>query len=338
LLVSVDPVHAARLTTAELRAIVRAVPTAAGSDAALGELVARQPRGLNGLLRDLVLDERTDQALRLNAVAVLGRDTSQSSRQGLRAALAVTDEEVGQRVIERLGKVGTADDIDLLRGVRTGNRTTQRVLRTAKSFLSYRHRLGVYRIDEPKARLGVDADGGSSSPIRTTTPTSTMLDRMELVPPPIPGIAYVPTPIRRLVCGGGDYALVWNAELAGTGAATLADRQGIPAVLVEFNEETGVYAPAYYLVADPTGRGRARLAGLRGSGRVGLVGTAQVDDALLRFELNATDAPIEHPLTVSGSYDLASGAIRFDVAVVADRFSERQRRQRKQPRPVRPPS
>ena len=210
------------------------------------------------------------------------------------------------------------------------------MLRTAKSFLSYRHRLGTYRIDAPKHRIAADTD--AADPIRTTTPTSKMIDRIELVAPPVPGIALVPTPLRRLVCGGGEYALMWNSELGGAAAATLADRQGIPAVLVEFNNETGVYSPVYYLFADPSGHGRARLAGLRGSGRVGLVGNANIEADQLRFEINATETPIEHPLTVSGTYDLDSGTIRFQVVSVESRFSQPQQRLRKRPRLVQRPS
>ena len=324
------------MTTAQLRTLARATTSIAGSGDALIELVAREPRGLDRFLQELAVDDRIDQSLRLQAVTTLGRNTSPSSLQGLRAALTVDDPDVEQRAIERLGKVGTADDIELLRQRRSGNRTTQRVLRTAKSFLSYRHRLGTYRIDAPKNRIAAADD--AADPIRTTTPTSKMIDRIELATPPVPGINLVPTPLRRLVCGGGEYALMWNSEFGGAAAATLADQQGIPAVLVEFNNETGVYSPSYYLFADPTGHGRVRLAGLRGSGHVGLVGSATIDADQLRFEINATETPIEHPLTVSGSYDLDSAAVRFEVANVESRFSQTQQRRRKRPRLVRQPS
>jgi hypothetical protein len=321
-----------RLPTAELRAFVRSVPSRPGAAEALSEIVAREPRGLTRLLKDLALDERLDQPLRLGAVAALGRTTSPSSLDGLRAALGAGDDEVAQRAIERLGKVGTAADLELLVQVRTGNRTTQRVVRAAKTFLSYRHRLGRYRVDEPKHRISADA--GTAVPIRSTTPTAKMTDRIELVPPRVPGIALHPTPLRRLVCGVDEYALMINEHLAGAAAATVAELQGVPAVLVMFNSETGAFEPAYYLLTDPAGHGRFRLAGLRGSGRVGLSGTGEVADGRLHFEVNATETPLEHPLTVSGSYDLESGALRFEVAIVADRFSERQQRLRKQPRLV----
>jgi HEAT repeats len=322
-----------RMTTAELRAAVRGTPSPAGSAIALAELVAREPRGLNRLLVELALDARTDQALRLTAVAALGRNVNPSSLEGLRAALGAGDEEVERRAIERLGKVGTPADLELLRPLRTGNRTTQRVLRAAKSFLSYRHRLGRYRVDDPKNHIA--ADIRTAAPIRTTTPTAKMINRLELRPPPVPGIALQATPLRRLLCGRDEFSVFITDEFVGAAAATVAERQGVLAVVARYNNEIGADTPAYYLLADPTGRGRFRLVGMRGSGRIGLAGSGEVAGGQLRFEVNATETPLEHPLTIAGSYNLERGVVRFELAVVEARFSERQQRLRKQPSPVR---
>src|SRR5262245_6210121 len=91
-------------------------------------------------LKSMALDVRIDQSLRLAAVVALGERASPAALGGLRAAVVdAGDEVVTQRAIERLGKVGAAADIDVLRSVRTGNATTQRMLRTAKCFVSYRH-------------------------------------------------------------------------------------------------------------------------------------------------------------------------------------------------------
>jgi hypothetical protein len=334
LLVSADPSNIHRLSTADLRALVRAERSSKVGGAAVAELIARRPRGLTRLLTELALDDRADQGVRVNAVAGLGSSGARPSLEGLRAALLTNDESVERRAIERLGKIGTAEDLELLKSIRTGNRTTQRVLRSAKCFLSYRHRLGTYRVDELTAAA---ADVGVATPIRATTPTAKMLDRMELVAPSVPGISVAPTPVRRLVCGGGDFALMWSDEFTGAGAATIVERQGIPAVLLGFNYETGAYTPAYYFFTDPARGSRFRITGLRGSGRVGLVGRGELDDEELRFEVNATEAPIEHPLTVTGRYQLESGTVRFDDAVVEPRFSARQQRLRKQPRRERRP-
>jgi hypothetical protein len=161
-----------------------------------------------------------------------------------------------------------------------------------------------------------------------------MLDLLELGAPQVPGISLVSHPVRRLVCGGDEYALLWNDQLTGAAAATLAERQAIPAVLVAYNNEAGAYVPAYYFFADPAGHGRYRVVGVRGSGRTGLVGSGEVSAGQIGFELTATETPLEHPLTAAGSYNIDTGTVRFDVAVVERRFNERQQRLRIQPRPV----
>ena len=142
-------------------------------------------------LKSMTLDSRADQSSRLAALVTLAGRGSPAALDGLRAAVAeVEDEVVAQRAIERLGKVGVADDVDVLRAVRTGNATTQRMLRTAKCFLSYRHRLGTYRLDEPKQRLAAASE--EAGPITTGAATKKMTSRMELLPPPVLGLSAKP--------------------------------------------------------------------------------------------------------------------------------------------------
>lgn len=284
-------------------------------------------------LKSMALDSRIDQSLRLAAVVALGERASHAALDGLRAAIVdAGDEVVTQRAIERLGKVGVAADIDVLRSVRTGNATTQRMLRTAKCFVSYRHRLADYRLDEPKQRLA--AEEAKAAEIVTGAATKTMLSRMELVAPPVPGVDLIAEPAKRLDCGTNEFALMLNRQIVNSGLGSLAERQGLPAVIVRYNEETGAYDPAYYLLADPIRGGRFRIAGVRGSGKAGLFGTGVVEDTTIRFEVNATELPLDHPLTVTGSYDIATGAVRIEQAVIEPRFSQRQMQQRTQPRLV----
>jgi hypothetical protein len=105
-------------------------------------------------------------------------------------------------------------------------------------------------------------------------------------------------------------------------------------VIVRYNEETGAYDPSYYLFTDPVRGGRFRIAGIRGSGKPGLFGAGFVDNDSIRFEVNATEFPLDHPMTVSGTYGIATGAIRIEQAIIEPRFSARQVQQRKQPKLV----
>ncbi|MFC7450661.1 HEAT repeat domain-containing protein [Rhodococcus daqingensis] len=285
--------------------------------------------GNDALLR-LALDSGIDQAARLKAVVAMGARTSPSSLQGLRAVVATDDPAVQRRAIERLGKLGTPDDLELLRQVQTDNPITQQWLRTATAFVSYRHRLGTDRLDLPKIRVAAEAT--AAAPIRSGAPTEAMFNRMERLAPAVPGIRLAPQPIRRFECGSSELALMLNQNVIDDGAATLPERQAVLAVLLRYNIETGAYDPAYYFLTDPSGSGSFSVSGARSSGRVGVHGTGSVDGTVMRFEVNATESPDEHPLDVTGSFDLATGALDFEIARVEPRFSELQQQGRRQPR------
>ena len=299
------------------------------------DLLAGDPRRLDRTLTDLALDPGADRGMRTKAVTTLADRANATALDGLRSLLAVEDELVRQRAIERLGKVGAPQDIDRLRRIQAQSRTTLRVLRTANCFLSYRHRLGTYRLDRPKREL--PAESAEAVSLRAGAATTKMTNRMALVEPTVRGLSLVLPPARRLVCGLSELALMMNEAIASQGLTTLGERQGVPAVLVMYNEETGAYDPVYYLMTDPIRAGRFSISGVRGSGRVGLHGSGAVEGDSISFEVHATDTPLEHPLTIEGTCDLETAAIRFGVALVETGFSDHQQRRRKQPRAAEPP-
>jgi hypothetical protein len=53
-----------------------------------------------------------------------------------------------------------------------------------------------------------------------------------------------------------------------------------------------------------------------------------------RFEVNASEEPLDHPLTVTGTFDSENGRLRFEQAITDTRFSKRQQARRRQPRLV----
>jgi hypothetical protein len=324
-----DSKRPAAPTNRELLALVRAAPRTPGRVTALSELVERGPRGINSTLTELALDPELDQSVRVDAVSTLGREATASAINGLTAALDADDPVVVRRAIERLGKVGGIKELELLQGVRTGNVVTERVMRTAQCFLSYRHRLDTYRVDQPKQRL---AATGDAVELPNGAPTPTMRRRLELAGLPAPGFALGDEPVRRLECGWREFALMPDEAVLADGAASLTEQQAIPAVLTQYDIETGRFEPAYYFFTDPVGEDTFRVMGLRGSGRAALAGSGVVSDTSIEFEVNATEMPIDHPLTVRGTYDVASRAVRFDVALSDPRFSPVQQRLRRQPR------
>jgi hypothetical protein len=319
-------------STERLRELVRSAPRTPGRSEAFIELVAREPRGLNRTLSSLALDPKIDQAMRVKAVAALGRKAAASSLEALRTALSMDDEVVRFRAIERLGKVGAAEDLALIEKVRSDDRTTLRALHAARLFLSYRHRLAAYRFETLGRRLSAESPG--ATPIHISRPTKAMTNRLELVSPPVAGIELVVRPVARLECGRRELALMMNREVVDVGAATLAERQAIPAVLLSYNTETGTYDPDYYLMTDPVAGDEFRILGVRSSGRVGLQGTGTVGEDTIGFELNSTEEPLSHPMSLRGSYVPDRGLVRFDSALVDPQFGDSQQARRKQPRPA----
>ncbi len=320
-------------TDAELRRLIRADPRTPGRETALADLVERAPRGLTRTLTSVALDDALDTPIRLQAVGALaGRSglPTRSALEALRSLTSDTDVAVARRAIERLGKVGGADDLAALRAVRTSDRSTLRTVRAAQCFLSYRHRLGKYRVDQPKRRL---AAGASAEPLTAGAPTKRLRERFELRAAAVPGVDLMSTPARRVECGSTELALLLNREIVDDAqtVATLSRQQAVAGVITRYNIETGTDEPRYYLLTDPVRGARFGILGVSESGRVGLAGAGVVERDIVSFEVNATDQPLDHPLTVRGSYSPADGAVRFDVALSDAGFSDVQQSRRRQP-------
>jgi hypothetical protein len=318
------------LDPSELRALVRSAPRTPGRNEAFLELVAQDPPGLNRTLRTLALDGEVDQAMRLKAVSALGRAASPSSLSGLRDALAVEDEVVRRRAVARLGKIGTADDLEVLKAVRTGDAATHQMVRVAKCFVSYRHRLGEYRNDVPRRTYA--ATSSEAVPMRTGALTKTVREQLEVRGVNVPGVDLALDTALRVECPGNAYVLVVNRQFVGDGMGSLGERQAMPAVVVKENIETGAFDPAFYVTTDPAGHGRFHVFGVRSSGAVALYGTGAVEKDAVSFDVSATESPLVHPLRVEASFSIDSGRLRFETGLVEPQFAPGQQQLRRQPR------
>jgi hypothetical protein len=310
-------------STAELRQLVRAAPKTPGRADAITGLVEQRARGLNRLLTDLATDESVDQPMRLEAVTALGRESTPTALRGLRAAVEADDPTVRQRAIACLGKTGAAADVELLKAIRTGNPQTHRVLRAAKLMLSYRQGLGEYRLDVPTRVCGADEPGAVEIAVRRLSAAAA-----ERVAVSAPGIDRTREGAVRLRGGNDEHVLAVTSSVA----RRLTEQQALPAVLLSKNIETGRYEPGYYFVTDPAAEERFHIHGLRPGGRPALYGTGTIENGVVHFEVKAMETPLEPPLTVTGTYTVATGEVDFEVAIAEPRLSERQLRMRKTPR------
>ncbi len=330
-----DPNPSNRPSDAELARIIRTGSDPSTQGHALTALVDRAPRSLGRTLVSVTGNTSLDPGVRAMALGALTRRPTPSAIEAIRTAVEDDQPLVAQRAIERLGKVGTADDLDLLGRLPVGDRATERLVRSAKEFLSYRHRLGAFTLSVPRSSLA--ATSQEATTIETGAPSAGMRRTLELQPARVPGLDLEPMPIRRIACGHREFGLHLATAYRGPALASVVEQQGLPAVLTLRNPETGRFEAAYYLMTDPVRRGRCRIAGVRSSGRVAVIGTGRIEGEVFHFEFNATELPIDHPLTITGSVDLTGERIRIDRATVEPRFSPRQQQRRRQPRAVTAP-
>lgn len=315
-------------TAAELRRLVRQGPKTPGRQMAISQLVERKPRDLSRFLTQLAVDEELDEPMRLEAVSALGRVATPTAIDGLREALSVDSQTVRRRAVRQIGAVGSPDDLSLLKAIRTGDPVAQRTLRTAKLLLSYRHRLGEYRLDVPTRLFG--ADDGQAVDIVTRRLTSAAVEKLS---PRVeaPGVNLAWESAHSLECGNNEYLFAVTSGHTGRSAEALIERQGLPAVLLSLNDETGRYSPTYYFATDPASENRFHIHGLRSTGRQPLYGTGKIKEGVVEFKVRATETAIEPPLTVKGTYNMESGVVDFEVAMADPRLAARQQRLRKAP-------
>jgi hypothetical protein len=314
----------------ELRELIRSGPQTPGRDDAFLELVNQEPPNLTQTLRSLVTDPEIDRSMRLNAVTALGRTPLPGSLDGLRDALDVDDQVVVQRAVERLGKVGGPHELDALRGVRTGNATTHRALRASKCFLSYRHGLGTYRFDLPRA---VVEAGDDAVALRTGGLIKALREHIDRHGVNVPMMAWDADDAWRIECPDVPTVVLLNRAMTGADMRSVSERQALVGVVAQPNPETAVFEPAFYLVTDPAGRGAFHLFGVRESGVVALYGRGMVDDDI-QVEVGATETPHVHPVDIRAVYHPDRSTLRFDAARIAPRLSARQLARRQHPRPA----
>lgn len=315
-------------TAAELRRLVRRDPKTAGRNEAISQLVELKPRDLSRFLTEVAVDEELDEPMRLEAVSALGRVATPTAIDGLREAIGVDSQTVRRRAIKQLGAVGSPDDLPSLKAIRTGDPVVQRTLRTSKLLLSYRHRLGEYRLDVPSRLFGADDGRAIDITTRRLTPAAVeeVVARVEA-----PGVNLVWESAHSLECGSNEFLFAVTSGHAGRSAEALVERQGLPAVLLSLNVETGRYTPTYYFATDPAGKNTFHIHGLRSTGRQPLYGTGTIKEGVVEFTVRATETAIEPPLTVTGTYNMESGVVDFEVAMTDPRLAARQQRLRKAP-------
>jgi hypothetical protein len=292
---------------------------------ALGELIERSPRGLTKFLTEVALDSDIELDVRLSAVGALGdMEDDPNAVDGLVAALRAPDQPVVRRAAQRLGVVGDSENLAALKEVRSGNRATQQAVRFAKQLISYRNRLGEYRVTLPPRRVRPDAD------------TALVVDVSELrggdlravearISEPVLGVQLTTQGARKLTCAGNVLNVLASHDLTDTGPEWLLEGQGASGAVLERNPETGAFFASHVILTEPLRGRELAIHVVRSSGTVVMSGRGVMSDAEIRFDLATIPTPHLPPTSVVGLYSSQRG-IEFERILSEPRLSSAQMR------------
>lgn len=300
---------------AELAELARATRPDVARES-LGVLARREPDLLPGLSRELVLGH-PDEQVRTRAAVVLGRLPGRETQEVLEAALNTESPAVLRRAVGSLGRVGDPTALDALRRVPADPATpVGRQLRMARTLLSYRHGIPESLVEPEdlttyaaeRGRTIEWAKGGRMS--RTAIVASAARE--------LPGTRVAGPSVHPYVCSGHPGAVALDASLKGADPDTvLAGPRLLGAILRERVCSERYSLDAYLLADDRDGSGRARVWLVRPDGTLVHAGTATVHDRVVAFVVDESRAPYGNPVRVTGSYDLGTGHLEVDEALVA---------------------
>ncbi|WP_298918775.1 HEAT repeat domain-containing protein [uncultured Roseobacter sp.] len=312
--------------TKKLMSLARSPAGTAGRALAFAELVEAAPRNLTGFLKNIALDKETDIGLRSKAIGAIGERATPAALEVLRSSLKLKHPMLKRRAIERIGKVGTAADLKLLKSLKSDDPATRKTIRSAQVFLSYKHGLGAFRLDAQTSTLPASS---ATTQLATIRPASSEVAARLFKLVRVPGLKLAAQAPTELICGSHRYALF---SVKGVNLQTeLTHQQAIPVVVTEENIETGLYEPMYYILTDPVGRGRIRISVIRPSGRLMLSGIGTQETDAVTFALEAAVDSFHPPTSVVGRVG-KDGVPMLQSVLTQTRFAKAQAKRLKRPK------
>lgn len=313
-----------RSSLGALRDSIRDAPSMTARIEAVEVLAEEHSDRADGLLAEIVRDDGIDVDVRLKAITALANSTSDTAVAALVGALASDSQEVIRRAAERLGALPGTDQLEPLKRVRTGNAVTRDAVRFAKLLVSYRNRLGEYRLQAVRDVVVPDP-GQAVEAVSKPLPRSLAAEVAALVADPIFGIECSGEGAATFECGANRYVALLHAEFARRGPSWLAAAQGLPVVVLQRSLETGELVVSHVVMSDPERDGGARLQVARQSGAVVMTGTATISDDGVSFELASVVTPHMPPTTITGRYDGPKDRLVLDRLLMARALTPQQR-------------
>jgi len=282
----------------------------------LSVLVQRDSSAAPELARDLLVGHADDRVRALAAVT-LGRRGAPGAVDTLLGALNDPNPTVLRRVAQSLARVGDASALAALARVQPAVDTPAgRDVLAARMVLGYRFGIAEVLVPPPAAttafgsRRGEDITFGG----RGRVPKAAVVGAVQRELPALPVDV---DSLRLFTCSGQRGALAVDASLPGAPEGLARPR--LLGALLRDRVCSERYSLDCYLLSDDrdgTSGERPRLWLVRPSGRVVHVGTVEVADGSVRFAVTESVAPYANPVKVTGSYDVATGKLSMDAALV----------------------
>jgi hypothetical protein len=274
-------------------------------------------------LQQILENDRESSELRHLAAVYLGKLNVAASQEILLGSLSIRDDFVLSGVVKALGWTGDERGFDALARLdgKVGERTAAE-LRFATMLIA--HRLGLAGAEPAKADyLELGAGAGRSLSLVRVDRNEAELCLRGVGRHPL-GIEYDEASMCQLRCGRNVWMLAFNRDVVGQGGVQkLRARKWVIGAVALKNRVSGLYVPAYLILASPSDSGLTILVH-RLNGVVAFGGTAGIEDGKVRFSLRAAARPGAFAVRLEGT--LEAGRLKMSTAVASARIAVPKRR------------
>ncbi len=299
-LAALDQETLARLVHA--RAFEPAVPRPErfGAAQAFKELARRRWAGLSEMAREIVVDGKSEPALRSAAAVTLGRDMAAANQAALLATLADSDPALVRHSAMALGKIGDVAALKALAS-RPAKASQSDAARFATSLIAYRWRIPGHGIAAPDVRLKPPPGNAAVLKLASARPTQLRAIADDLRSE-LPGIALSLKGALRFNCGTTPFLILITKALAEAKTPRqFAEAPGVAAVVMK---QPGCserrFALHEYIFVNPARDGETvEIVGVRAAGIVVHGGKAELGNGA--FVLASAPAVQTMPIELAGS-------------------------------------
>lgn len=259
-------------------------------------------------LTDLMQRIDTAPQVRRTIATICGRRGTPHDRALLAAALADRDALVVRNAAKSMGRVGSEVELKLLEALPRHAGETQAAIDFAKSLVSYRHRLGRYRLAVPPPNALLHADGAVDVAVEDETRRREAVAEAALHQP---WLQLSPSGGVLLECQGARVLVAFTKPFADADALrSLASRDAQPIVILQTGLSNQRFAVAQFILTHPH-EGAVALLGTRPGGAPTYAGTARLDGDEITFSLRSIATRYAAAIEFAGSCTLKTSMLQL---------------------------